>query len=407
MIEESRQFQADPVQADQPRSGEAGGGGAASASWLLGLMSGTSMDGVDAALLKSDGHRILALGPALTRPYDEETRTCLLRALQSPEDQGRVAEAERRITDAHAAVATALLDLPGPCPALIGFHGHTLWHRPEAGKTRQIGDGARLAGILGIPVIGDFRSADMREGGEGAPLAPLYHRARLAASLSEDDRKALPSGPVVILNLGGVANLTWIASRSPDARVMAFDTGPGCALIDDWVRSRTGAPFDDRGKLALSGRAEERHVQELFDHGFFARKPPKSLDRNTFSSEALGGLSAADGAATLVAFTARAVARALAFLPEVPTGCFVTGGGRHNPALMACLGDALGLPVRPVETLGWNGDSLESEAFAFLAARSQKGLPLSLPETTGVRRPVRGGVRFAPGGASMNVAPTS
>ena len=369
------------------------GGGSAEGRWALGLMSGTSLDGLDAALIRSDGRARVEAGPRLTRSYDEAFRG-RLRALLG--EKGPVDELERELTLKHAEAVRELLAQADMAPAevrVVGFHGHTLWHRPEAGRTRQIGDGALLAAETGIDVVCDFRARDMAEGGQGAPLAPLYHAA-LAAALPK---------PLVVLNLGGVGNLTWIGpgigpgtgpGTGPDAdRILAFDTGPGNALIDDWAARHTGRPVDLDGALARAGRVAEDALAELLDHPYFALPPPKSLDRGAFDPLPVAGLSAADGAATLTAFTAAAVARACDHLPAAPVRWLVTGGGRHNPALMAALAARLAAPVAAVEEVGWDGDALEAQAFAYLGLRALDGLPLSLPGTTGVAHPVTGGVR--------------
>ena len=352
-------------------------------------MSGTSLDGIDAALVETDGVAVFATGAALTVPYEPALRE-RVRALLgggAPEAVAPVADA---LTRAHAAAVEALLARAGigrPDVDLIGFHGHTIDHRPAERRTWQIGDGALLARLTGVPVVCDFRSADVAAGGEGAPLAPLFHAALTRAE----------PRPVAVLNLGGVANVTWIGAPDHDGdRLLAFDTGPGNALIDDWVRRHTGALFDADGALARAGRADPRVVARLLEHGFFARRPPKSLDRNDFAALELGALDVADGAATLVACTVAAVAAALPHFPAPPRRWIVTGGGRRNPALMAALGAALGVPVASTEDVGWDGDALEAQAFGFLAVRSRRGLPLSLPETTGVARPMLGGVLFGP-----------
>ncbi len=360
-------------------------GGGAELRWALGLMSGTSLDGLDAALIRSDGRGRVAAGPRLTRAYDAAFRGRLRSVLG---ETGPVDAVERELTLKHAAAVRDLLaeaEIAAAEVRVVGFHGHTLWHRPEAGRSRQIGDGALLAAETGIDVVCDFRARDMAEGGQGAPLAPLYHAA-LAATLPK---------PLAVLNLGGVGNLTWIGPGiGPDAdRILAFDTGPGNALIDDWAARHTGRPVDLDGALARAGRVAEDALAALLDDPYFALPPPKSLDRGAFDPAPVAGLAAADGAATLTAFTAAAVARACAHLPAAPERWLVTGGGRHNPALMAALAARLAAPVAPVEAVGWDGDALEAQAFAYLGLRALDGLPLSLPGTTGVARPVTGGVR--------------
>ena len=355
----------------------------------LGLMSGTSMDGIDAAIVTTDGTRIGATGPWATCPYPSELRARLAEVVAAAEDAPSDAlhHLERDLTDANAAAVAALLRDNGLSPAdigVIGFHGQTVLHRPERRLTRQLGDGARLAASTGIGVVNDFRSADVAAGGQGAPFAPLYHLA-LADALQK---------PLAILNLGGVGNVTYIGAGGPED-VLAFDTGPGNAMIDDWVVRHTGRTCDKDGRLAAVGTADSDRLGRLLANPYFDQVPPKSLDRNDFPLETVEGLSLEDGAATLAAFTARSVARGLDHLPGRPRRWLVTGGGRHNPTLMAVLSEALGAPVAPVESEGWQGDALEAQAFGFLAVRSLRGLPLSLPSTTGVPRPLTGG-RFHP-----------
>ena len=361
----------------------------AKALTALGLMSGTSMDGIDAAIVTTDGERVLSTGPWATYPYQPALRTQLGAAVTAAEAAApeTLLALEAALTDANAAAVAALLGENGLSPAdidLVGFHGQTVLHRPERRLTRQLGGGDRLARAIGIDVVNDFRSADVAAGGQGAPLAPLYHRA-LTGSLER---------PLAVLNLGGVGNVTYIGAGGPDD-ILAFDTGPGNAMIDDWVSRHTGQPYDESGRLAARGKAEPDRLARLLAHGYFDLAPPKSLDRNDFPMDAVEGLSPEDGAATLLAFTARSVARALPHLPAMPRRWLVTGGGRHNPTLMAALAENLGAPVRPVEDVGWQGDALEAQAFGFLAVRSMRGLPLSIPATTGVPAPMPGG-RFHP-----------
>jgi anhydro-N-acetylmuramic acid kinase len=358
----------------------------APARLALGLMSGTSLDGIDAALIRSDGRALVETGPALTVPYDADFRARLRGVLGGC---GDVAGVERELTLRHAAAVKDLLARAGRTAAevtVIGFHGHTILHAPEQRRTWQIGDGALLAAETGIDVVCDMRARDVAEGGQGAPLAPLYHAA-LALGLAK---------PVAVLNLGGVGNLTWIGPLGGE--VIAFDTGPGNALIDDWVARHAGRPVDQDGALARAGRVDQSALDRLLANPYFAQTPPKSLDRDAFDTSMLDGLSAADGAATLTAFTAAAVAIAVEPLPARPVRWLVTGGGRRNPALMDALAAHLAVPVEPVEAVGWDGDALEAQAFAYLALRSLDGLPLSLPTTTGVPRPTSGGVLHrAPG----------
>ena len=345
-------------------------------------MSGTSLDGIDAALVETDGATISHLGPWLTTAYDADLRERLRGCLGAT---GPVDDVVRDVTLAHAEAVRALLtgsDAEAGDIRVLGFHGHTIDHRPAVGVTRQIGDGALLAAETGIDVVADFRAADVAAGGEGAPFAPLYH-----AALFRDMEK-----PVCVLNVGGVANLTWIGD---DDAIVAFDTGPGNALIDDWVRRHTGDAMDTDGALAASGTAHAAVVAAYLADPYFTRLPPKSIDRLDFTLDHVAGLTPADGAASLVAVTCAAIARAVDHLPAPPKRWLVTGGGRHNPVIMAGLAAMTAAPVEPVERVGWSGDALEAQAFAFLAMRSLAGLPLSLPTTTGVATPMAGGRIFA------------
>lgn len=347
----------------------------------LGLMSGTSLDGVDAALVTTDGETVEHLGPSLTVAYDPARRESLRSILGGV---GDVAEVERDITLFHAQVVRRLLDQAGigaDQVGLIGFHGHTILHQPDQRRTWQIGDGALLARETGIGVVNDFRSNDVAQGGQGAPLVPVFHRA-LAAGLK---------GPLAVLNLGGVGNVTWIGE---DGAVLAFDTGPGNALIDDWAMIHTGKPVDENGRLAAQGRMHTSLIARFLQHPYFHKPPPKSLDRDDFASFASGlvaGLDAADGAATLAGFTAAAVSAATHHFPQAARRWLICGGGRHNPVLMTALTTHLGIPVEPVEAVGWDGDAMEAQAFAFLAVRSVLGLPITFPGTTGCNAPLSGG----------------
>ena len=354
-------------------------------SVALGLMSGTSMDGIDAAILRCDGERILEYGPALTVPYDSEFRD-RLRNVIGEHPVGDIDAVTIELTNYHIAAVKKLIGVCGTKfhpPEVIGFHGHTVFHRPAERITCQIGDGQLLANKIGIPVVTDFRSMDVAAGGQGAPLAPLFHAA-LAADLEK---------PLAVLNVGGVANVTWIGEGGD---IWAFDTGPGNALIDDWVKAATGQMMDRDGALARSGWVNSDVLQRLMENDYFRRPPPKSLDRNDFSMHAISDMSPADGAATLSAFSAAAVAKAASFFPAPVRQWLVCGGGRHNAVLMKLFEDSLRAPVAPVEAVGWDGDFLEAQAFAFLAVRSARALPLSLPTTTGVRSPQSGGMLFHP-----------
>ncbi len=356
----------------------------------IGLMSGTSIDGIDAALLETDGLgyvRPLAFMPS---PYDPSFRVRLRQCLGNKEGVHDlvVAAFERELTELHADIVHQFLEqinTPAASIDLIGFHGQTIWHQPRERATIQIGDGDLLAQLTGITVINDFRSADVELGGHGAPLVPLYHRA-LAAKLPK---------PTAIINIGGVANITWIGGES-DNEILAFDLGPGNALIDDWMLTNATQTYDEYGLLAASGQVHTEIADRFLSHAFFRKKPPKSLDRDIFKNLMPKELNAADGAATLTMVSARAIAKGLHYLPAKPCHLYITGGGRLNNTLMSWIGELANIPVSPVDDLGWSGDGLEAEAFAYLAVRSKLGLPLSVPGTTGVPRATTGGKLHIP-----------
>ena len=378
---------------------------------VIGLMSGTSLDGVDAALLETDGIDIAVPGPGLTIPYDGQTRALLKDALEAARAVAEggpvphsIREAERLLTEAHAEAVKALLAKAGLAAGdinLIGFHGQTILHRPERHWTWQIGDGAMLARLTGIDVVNDFRSVDVKAGGQGAPLMPLYHAALLhrwsgspfgAKHLEGGDAVAGPRasegrGGLVMVNVGGVAQVTYISGDT----IIAFDTGPGNAPIDDWMQRHRDIPVDQDGAFAASGKVDGAVLEKMLDHDFFTRRPPKSLDRMDFGMDAVEHLSPADGAATLTAFTAAAIARAREHFPDPATTWIVSGGGRHNKTLMAALKARVNAPVIAAEEAGFDGDAMEAHGFAYLAVRSKKGLALSLPSTTGVKEAMTGG----------------
>lgn len=356
----------------------------------IGLMSGTSVDGIDAALVETDGKNFVRSLAFMPNSYDHEFRN-RLRGLfgneKGTEDPDVIA-VERELTELHGLVVQKFIqEVNGLAEGIdvIGFHGQTIWHQPNKKVTIQIGDGALLAKMTQIPVVNDFRSADVKAGGHGAPLVPLYHRA-LAAKLPK---------PVAILNIGGVSNVSWIAGDA-DNEIMAYDVGPGNAMIDDWVLKNTGQAFDEYGLLAASGHINNEIVDDFISKPYFQQKPPKSLDRDAFKYSVPDVMDVADGAATLTMMTARAIADSLRFMPEKPKHLYVTGGGRLNNTLMRWIADLIAIPVSSVDTLGWSGDGLEAEAFAYLAVRSQLGLPLSVPGTTGVPQPMTGGKLHKP-----------
>lgn len=361
----------------------------------IGLMSGTSLDGVDVALIETDGERIAAFGSTSYRPYAAAERQILRQALAdaaSLTDRGArpgvLVEAERLVTAAHAEAVEAFLDrfsVRRANVAVVGFHGQTVLHRPARRLTVQLGDGEALAAALGIPVVHDFRAADIAAGGQGAPLVPVFHAA-LARDL---DRPR----PLAVLNVGGVANVTYVDGP---AGLAACDTGPGNALIDDFMLARTGEACDRDGRTAARGRVDEALIERALRHPFFSRKCPKSLDRNDFSVD-VASLSTANGAATLTALTTASVVRVLAHLPQAPRSWIVAGGGARNPTLMRMLGERLApATVEPAEVVGWSVDGLEAQAFGFLAVRRLKGTPITFPGTTGAPAPLGGGVLSLP-----------
>ncbi|RDI61798.1 anhydro-N-acetylmuramic acid kinase [Microvirga subterranea] len=350
----------------------------------IGVISGTSMDGIDVSIVETDGDTVVTPGPGRTFSYPDDLRRRLQDLIAEPAraQSEPLEDLDQAVTNAHVAAIRRFMDETGTSAdevSLIGFHGQTVYHRPEIRFTRQLGAGRRVAQELGIDTVDRFRHADVASGGEGAPFVPLYHRA-LASRLEQ---------PVMILNLGGVGNVTYIDRDT----VIAFDTGPASALLDDFVLRRRGISYDENGRLAASGTADAKLVAEFMTNPFFDRPAPKSLDRQDFHARAKGveALPDADGAATLAEFTIESVVAALRHVPRRPLRWLVTGGGRRNAHFMNRLRARLGVSVEPVETVGWDGDFLEAQAFGYLAVRSVKGLPLSLPTTTGVPHPMPGG----------------
>jgi anhydro-N-acetylmuramic acid kinase len=342
------------------------------------------MDGIDVAVLDTDGEARLRIGPGQTYPYPDDVRRELGAVIADPAqaEHAPLIELERAVTGAHCDAVLAFMADHGverQTVDLVGMHGQTVFHRPERRITRQLLDGGMAAAGLGIDVVFRFRHADVAAGGKGAPFVPLYHRALVASHPQ----------PVLILNLGGVANLTYIDGET----VIAFDTGPASALLDDFVRSRTGRAYDANGALAASGMADAALIAAFMDNPFFALPPPKALDRNDFHRRAatVAALGDEDGAATLTAFTVESIAAARAHLPKPPLRWLVAGGGRLNSHMMSSLRERLQCPVDPIESVGLNGDFTEAECFAYLGVRSRRALPLSLPSTTGVPAPMTGG----------------
>lgn len=353
----------------------------------IGLMSGTSMDGVDVALVETDGETIVRPGPTAFTPYPDALRQLLRRAnevaLGLNDRTARpdpLAEAEAWVTDAQTAAVKSFVTALGEEPAVVGFHGQTVMHAPKRGMTIQLGDGGAMAAALGIPVVYDLRAADVAAGGEGAPLVPVFHRAL-----------AIQAGlelPAAILNIGGVANVSYVGA---DGELIAFDTGPGNALLDDLMEARHGVVMDEGGARAAAGSVDRAIVEAYLADAYFARTPPKSLDRSHFDRSLTDPLTTEDAAATLVAVTAETVALGLKRLPAYPKSLIIGGGGMRNPVMIAALAAATGLQPESADTLGWSAAFLEAQAFAYLAVRTLQGLPITFPGTTGVAEPVVGG----------------
>jgi anhydro-N-acetylmuramic acid kinase len=360
----------------------------------IGLMSGTSMDGIDVAMIRTDGEGIAEAVAAEAFTYSAAQRQRLSEAMILSADlrtrdarPGRLADIEAEITRWHAEAVDSFRQkhsVSDSEDSIIGFHGQTVLHRPEKALTVQLGDGQALANATGMKVVADMRANDMAHGGQGAPLVPAYHAA-LASHL--------PDRPVAFVNIGGVGNITIV---NAEGELLAFDTGPGNALMDDWCLKHTGRPVDIDGALARAGKVDEAALATMRRHEYFHKKPPKSLDRGSFTLDAVSGLSPEDGAATLCHFTAHAIADAAAWSAASPTYWVICGGGRKNRFLMETLAELIDAPVVPAEAINEDGDAMEAEAWAYLAVRSLKGLPLSWPGTTGVREPVSGGVLFEP-----------
>lgn len=368
----------------------------------IGLMSGTSMDGIDLAVVATDGADLVERGPSHFVPYEAGFRQRIEASLEDAksigerlERPGDLAALEHEITLRHAtAVEVFRSRLSGRWAevALIGFHGQTVLHRPERGLTVQLGDGALLAAKTGLPVVHDMRANDMRHGGQGAPLVPAYHAA-LAHSLPADLRRKLP---VAFVNIGGISNVTWVPETGDP---VAFDSGPGNALIDQWVAREGGLPFDENGMIASEGGVAQSVVDAYLASAFFSRPAPKSLDRNDFTLDKASGLELADGARTLAAVSAKAILRAAEHMPAMPKLWIVCGGGRKNPHIVGDLrrgAEGFGGEVILAEDAGLDGDAMEAEAWAYLAVRAKRGLPLTFPTTTGCRMPVTGGVLSLP-----------
>lgn len=361
----------------------------------IGLMSGTSMDGVDVALIETDGEAEISFRGAGFLPYQDEDRALLRAAIADAallHDRrarpGALADAEAMVTQRHFEAVRRFLDaegVDGDTIDVVGFHGQTVLHRPEKRLTVQIGDGAALAQSLRLDVVYDFRAADVLRGGQGAPLVPVFHGALVAAAGFAE--------PVAVINIGGVANVTFVAPRQEP---IACDAGPGNALIDDLMFLRAGVAVDQDGATAARGKVDEKILKNLLTHPFFALAPPKSLDRNDFSAGAVAGLTTEDAARTLTAFTAAGISRALELMPRRPAIAVICGGGARNPTLMTELSARLPCRVAGADAFGWSIDAMEAQAFAYMAVRRQKNLPITFPLTTGIDAPLPGGLIARP-----------
>lgn len=351
----------------------------------IGLMSGTSLDGIDVALIRTDGEGFVERGPSMTYPYSAERQALLRQALKDAavitdrtQRPGCLAEVEEELTHWHVGALERFFettDYDNTMIDVIGFHGQTVIHKPEIKLTVQLGLGQIIADTFLIPVVYDMRAADVAAGGQGAPLVPAYHRA------------LAKNPPMAFVNIGGVANVTHI---SANGELLAFDTGPGNALINDWVHRHTGQTHDEGGALALAGNISPKHLKAALENPYFQKRPPKSLDRNSFENVSVTDLSLENGAATLTSFTVHSIARAARWFHEPVNTWVICGGGRHNAAIMQGLREILG-NVQSAEDAGFNGDSMEAEAWAYLAVRSLRGLLITFPGTTGLTKEMTGG----------------
>ena len=358
----------------------------------VGLMSGTSMDSIDVALIETDGEAIQSFGPAAEYPYSPAERHLIREAMVSArgltrggDRSGVLALAESMLTEKHVESVRSFADsngIPLSDIDVVGFHGQTVLHRPERRLTVQLGDGPALAAALDIPAVYDFRAADMAHGGQGAPLVPIFHRAL-----------ALHAGlplPAAFINIGGISNITFVPD-GPAEKLVAFDAGPGNCLLDDWAKLHTGEPLDRDGRLALSGTVDREVLANLLSHPYFQEPPPKSLDRGTFALAQIEGLSPADGAATLTAFTVAALAAAARSLPAQPEIWVVAGGGARNPHMLEGLRRVLGANLKSADAAGFSTSFMEAQAFAYLAVRHLRQLPSTFAGTTGAASPVVAG----------------
>jgi anhydro-N-acetylmuramic acid kinase len=364
--------------------------------WYIGLMTGTVLDGnVDVAFLRTDGKIIEEFGYYNLMPYDEKVKDLIIKAIDEaqiwnfngPEPE-IFSKTEAALTNSQTVAVQRCIKLSGIDEneiEAVGFHGQTVLHRApnksSKGKTRQLGDGQTMANKLGIPVVYDFRTNDMKEGGQGAPLCPIYHAALL--------KKIGETSNTAILNLGGLGNLSF---SSEECGLIAFDTGPANAPLNDWIKLSNIGEMDVNGEIAAKGKVNESKLSEVLADPYFEISFPKSLDRFSFSHRIAEGMSIEDGAATLTALAAAAVAKGVDLLPVRPKQLIVSGGGRKNLTMMQEISIRANIKVEAADKYNWRGDAIEAECFAFLAARTLANLPISYPKTTGVAEPMVGGI---------------
>ena len=358
----------------------------------LGLMSGTSQDGIDVGIIETNGDKIYDIGPSLSFPYSDIFRKKLRKiinnavnsSLPSNNNQVSVELSQLHIKAIGKLIDSLSLDNKYKNPDIIGFHGHTIIHLPEKSLTQQIGDSKYIANKLNIPVVGDFRLNDVLNGGQGAPLVPIFHKAMIQNEIS----------PIAIINIGGISNITWIDNSNN--KLIAFDMGPGNCLLDDWVVKHTDEKYDRDGIFSYSGIVNDKWVSKMMKNNFFLKLYPKSIDRSYFTSRGLSTLNFEDGAATLISLTVKSILAGINQCPRLPKYIYLSGGGRKNKTLIRELKKNCSCEILMIDEIDWDGDMLEANAFAFLAVRTLKGFPLTYPQTTGVRTPMLGGKVFLP-----------
>ncbi len=351
----------------------------------IGLMSGTSLDGIDVALIKSDGQKIISRDTNKYYPYSPKIRNSLTKLINNKINSLlEIKEIELEITKKHIAAVKDFLaknKIDKKDVDVIGFHGQTILHHPEQKITWQIGNAQMLASNIGIDVVADFRTKDLVFGGQGAPLVPSYHLA-----LFQDYKK-----PLLVLNIGGVTNVTYIKNNAAEnliaeENLIAFDVCFGNAPLNDLVYEKTGKDFDKNGLLAKSGKVNHDFVKAILALGYFKKQPPKSLDRNQFDLviKKFSKLIMEDILASLVFVIGQAVNNVLKFLPSKPLEIIVCGGGRKNLEIMNSIKNATQIKTTNIDDLKIDGDFVEAQAFGFLAIRNLLNLPTSYPKTTGI-----------------------